>query len=161
VIECFKAQQKELLDLRQAGTGSIPSGAVMAFDLPTGCPFGWSGFERGISRTIIGASNVHGSNVNNFDRSGQPLRAYPYQSDGGEEKHVLTIPEMPSHDHGILLQPIDDLNRTDKYPGFTNVGRDSTKKSETWIMRYSESSGGGQPHNVMPPFIALFYCRKN
>jgi modulator of FtsH protease HflC len=25
----------------------------------------------------------------------------------------------------------------------------------------TEAVGGGQPHNIMPPFIALFYCKKD
>jgi hypothetical protein len=92
----------------------------------------------------------------------QRLPAHPYQSDGGEATHTLALAEMPSHDDGIMLLPIGDLNRTDKYPGVVNVGRDAARKNEYWtVVRYTETSGGGQAHNIMPPFIALYYCRRN
>ena len=64
--------------------GGVPPGAVLAFDLPSGCPAGWTSFQRGISRMIIGA-NTSGAAVSNQDRNGQPLMARAYQSDGGEE----------------------------------------------------------------------------
>ncbi len=143
--------------------GGVPQGAVMAFDLPNGCPHGWSMFERGLSRTIIGAALANTSTIPNVDANDQPLRPHPYQSTGGEEKHTLTVAEIPSHDHGFqILQHSEYLRENNRgYPGTDTVGRDPQRNNPNWPIRYTEAVGGGQPHNTMPPFIALFYCKKD
>jgi len=134
---------------------------VIAFDLPTGCPQGWSVFERGLSRTLVGATQTTIANVPNTDANQQRLSARPYLSTGGEEKHALTEPEMPSHSHGVQDVLHSDYQRGGGgYRGTDVVGQvpgDDPKGS----IRYTEAAGSGQPHNMMPPFIALFFCRKN
>jgi hypothetical protein len=142
--------------------GGVPPGAVMAFDIPTGCPQGWSTFERGISRTIVGASPLHTSDVPNSDMDGQRLPAHPYQSDGGEERHTLTIEEIPPHDHGIqIVQHSEYVRANNGYVGTDTVGRGAERTDPKWSVRYTEKAGGGRAHNLMPPFIALFYCKKD
>lgn len=74
---------------------------------------------------------------------------YEIGSSGGEEKHTLTIDEMPSHRHN--------------HQGFRNVG-DGSKKvmAETIISSdpvYTSSitnTGGNQPHNNMPPYLVVY-----
>lgn len=143
---------------------TIPAGAVMAFDLPTGCPVGWSTFQRGISRMIIGASatGLSVADVPNLDVNDQRLRPHSYQSTGGEEKHTLTVAELPPHSHGIqILQHSEYLRENRGYQGTDSVGRDAQQTDPKWAVRYTEIAGNGQAHNVMPPFIALFYCKKD
>jgi hypothetical protein len=146
------------------GPQGPPPGAVVAFDLPTGCPKGWSTFERGMSRTIIGTSGTGLSvfDVPNLDAHEHKLRAYAYQSTGGEEKHTFTIEELPPHDHGIPLLQHSEYVREKGYQGTDNVGLDASRTDPKWgVVRYTQMVGGGQPYNTMPPFIALFYCKKD
>jgi hypothetical protein len=142
--------------------GGVPRGAVLAIDLPGGCPHGWSMFGGGISRTIVGAVEVNTTNVANLDVNEKPLHARPYHLTGGEEKHTLTIAEIPSHDHGIqILQHSEYLRQNTGYPGTDTVGRDAQRNDPKWPVRYTDAVGEGKAYNVMPPFIALYYCRKD
>lgn len=78
-------------------------GAVVAFDLPDGCPDGWLPFEPGVSRVIVGAS---GGQVTEgpTTKDGVRLHARHYRDDGGEEAHFLTLAEIPPHKHGITFR---------------------------------------------------------
>lgn len=165
IIQCLKDQETEIATLKlkqgpkgdrgeQGATGPVgpagkkgdpgdpafvPAGVVVAFDSPNGCPRGWKEFEAARGRTILGAnaSRTHG------------YTARPFGNVGGEEEHLLTINEMPSHDHGGIW------GGDGKKAGMNN----SYAYHAQGYVRIS-SEGGGQPHNNMPPYIALYFCKK-
>ena len=64
----------------------VPSGAVMAFNLPK-CPDGWSPRKDFVGRTIIGSGNLN-------DKSTIGLGAK-----GGNETVELTEAQLPKHSH--------------------------------------------------------------
>lgn len=144
----------------------FPRGAVVAFDRSElnlnrdsdgACPEGWVLFRPAGGRFIVGA----GSHMN-ADPNGSPLSSYPTFSDspelatGGSERHTLTVAEMPSHEHRSSFGGADTavdiagLNSGVNWGIRRTIGPDSTS-----------SAGGGQPHNNMPPFIALYFCKKD
>lgn len=133
-------------------TRGVPTGAVMPFNLPNGCPEGWHPFQRGASRFIVGASKTHASAVPNEDSNGNNLRARPFLKDGGEEMHLLTRDEMPVHSH---TSPIGEF-RAMKYTDHGGIG-----VRDTELAVPSSPSGDSLPHNNMPPYIALFFCEKS
>lgn len=143
----------------------LPPGLVVAStiecrDIKGG---GWSNFDAAGGRFVIGAG-AHQQNIGvsksytAYTAEGAPPLAGWEKSTGGEEKHLLTIPEMPSHDHAnsphvFLLQ--SDGNDTigsdrDYSPGEPNLHTKGQIKPE----------GGNQPHNIIPPYVALYYCKK-
>lgn len=80
---------------------------------------------------------------------------------GGEEAHIVTVNEMPSHTHqaksitetGGSLSPKDAVwagnTSTDTYSSNINVLMNSSALSTT---------GGNQAHPNMQPYIVLNYC---
>jgi microcystin-dependent protein len=99
---------------------------------------------------------------------------------GGEEQHVLSVGELPSHDH--------TTGATDEYSGLTPLPLMSeynkvvrrTKTGEPRTASAADSSGSGQqldvisnaqlvinptgsntPHNNMPPYLAVRYIIKS
>lgn len=79
-------------------------------------------------------------------------------STGGEEVHTLTFNEMPSHGHDISATQIG-WNTTGVFAtnigagsGWDYLGRaDGSEKTRA----VAQNSGGGQPHNNMPPYLVI------
>jgi hypothetical protein len=157
---------KDNSNLRQrvgefSSDSSLPSGIVAAFDLPNGCPEGWAIFEPAISRVIVGAVGPSRSmQVPTSDMHGSRLSARQYRSDGGEEGHVLKLDELPKHSHSFRL-------------GMATAP--AQNESDQRLMRASDSARGGstltggtgpgdnlqgEPHENMPPYVALYFCMK-
>jgi microcystin-dependent protein len=87
------------------------------------------------------------------------MPAYNLGQSGGETAHKLTVSEMPAHSHAANA---DTSNGTSDSP----VGNVPAVNSEG-IMHYGStvngqmntaaigSTGGGQPHNIMQPYLAI------
>ena len=85
------------------------------------------------SRTIIGESD-----------------GYALGSTGGEEKHTLTVDEMPSHAHSLTFLNGQSLSYA--YPAASsNTGGELRSDASV------ANTGGSQPHNNMQPYIVMRY----
>ena len=124
---------------------SVPSGAVLAFHGE--CPNGsrWEPYQLGAGRFLLGA-----------DKTREDL---PLHKKDGHETHTLTVPEMPTHNHDndgkLLLVSVtgdgtaEGSDKKNAHIEF-NLGRG-----------YSMiEMGGGQPHNNMPPYLVVNFCKK-
>jgi microcystin-dependent protein len=90
----------------------------------------------------------------------------PIGKTGGEEKHTLTLSEMPEHSHAYT----DDTNAAGKFPevasGFPQVrtGFSPSKSSAEdagWGTVYdTEKKGGNASHENRPPYLVLAYIIK-
>src|SRR4051812_38368193 len=159
----LKNQVKTLIDAPSSGN-AFPKDTIVAFnskeninDWHRHCPDGWSPFDEARGRIIIGAGVPSNSEFKDWRRIGssdpiQLTTRKPFES-GGEENHIITVSEMPAHNHRVY-----------PHAGFPDPGSQVSGAhggDETTRVRYGETNfmGDGKPHNTMPPFIALYYCK--
>ncbi len=127
----------------------IPSGAVMAFNLATGCPKGWQLFTPSTGRVIVGAGSVE----DNRDMNDKLLTSRKLFENGGIE----TQNQVPRHSHSFTYQE-----------GSTKTiwgNRGDTGRKKRLLANFkktinTKSAGKTVADNNMPPFIALYYCQK-
>lgn len=121
--------------------GIIVASTVVCSALGTG----WIDYADGAGRFIIGAG--FGTDANGERRS------FRLEEKAGTYRHRLTIDEMPQHTHGIVRS--GDLNND----GYI-AGRGTVPHGNTQSFPQTTPTGGNQPHSIMPPYIALFWCKK-
>lgn len=120
---------------------TIPTGTVAAFNLAA-CPSGWIPAPYMSGRTAVGAG------------SGAGLTARAFGATGGEETHVQTLNELPSHSHYFGTYCSNEG---------TSHGFEAPTSYYPWVScggQWVSSSGLGQAFNVMMPWVALTYCQK-
>ncbi len=149
---------KVLIGQLGAVLSNPPSGAVLAFDISTekGCPNGWEPFQVAAGRMIVGA----GVN-NNTDSNGAALTDYPALQEGlagafgGEERTKLSVQQLPSHSHPILRT--DRKDGDGKFVNWASMGGPNNKSTG----QGTAAVGDNHAHNNMPPYIALYFCKKD
>ncbi len=126
---------------------------------------GWSTYTPATARVIVGAGDEfhpkHREWLMQLSTGGfepRELPDYRAESGGGELEVTLTEAEMPRHSHGHQ----DSFWDTDTQPP-----PKASLAGGTWGYEISTAdkstlpAGRGQPHNNMPPYIALYFCKKD
>ena len=85
---------------------------------------------------------------------------YAIKSTGGENKVTLTLNEVPPHYHYLNNNGNDDtrltMNAAHTGGNNYNVYMDSSSSTENGPYITTNYSGGGQSHNNMPKFYAVY-----
>lgn len=152
LVNCIHRLQEQVSEIKNSSNSAentnreelIPVGAVLPFDKDDGCPEGWSEFASAAGRVIIGVG------AGNFDSKNNLLTNRRFRDKGGQESVVLSRSQMPKHSHRF------GVNRGSDYQGVRLEDRHGAYGGVQ-----TEDAGGNQPHNNMPPYIALYYCKKN
>ena len=128
---------------------SVPIGGIIAYTgslnrLPSNFQLcdGTNGTPDLRGRVIIGTGTV-------FDEWGTVT--YKLGTIGGERLHKLTINEMPKHSHKTKIG--------DGYQGTGWIDQ-SGESYYGWLDNYIGATGGDQPHNVMQPYVALYWVMR-
>jgi microcystin-dependent protein len=159
-------------DMPADPVSAAPAGTVVAF-AGQSLPQGWLLCDgSAVSRNtypvlfgIVGTTYGEGDMVTTFNvpdlrgrttigtGQGGGLTNRTLAMTGGEEKHTLTVAEMPAHAHDEK-----GTNRLDVATGGGIHVQDVD--NETFAQFNTSTVGGGGSHNVMQPFMALQYIIK-
>ena len=74
---------------------------------------------------------------------------------GGESTHTLTVDEMPNHSH-VLGRPFYKFSEL-TYGLFGDVFKGELFQDAS---QTTSSTGGNQPHNNMPPYLAVYMWKR-
>jgi len=130
----------------RSSTASITTVALTHFNTPD-----LRGrFALGVNQTTL--ADLEGDATNQSAISG----IYPLGSEGGEERHILTAGEMPSHQHIIYGQ--DNNAQANGYS--SNEVAQVQNPADGGFQRLTSETGGNDPHNNMPPYLAVRYIIK-
>ena len=115
--------------------GSIYINAAVATNPGTLLGFGtWVAFGAG--RVIVGLNAAD----SDFDTA---------QETGGTKTHTLTIDEIPAHTHDVTMSTSDTDNN--------NLSEGDTSGTSSFT---TSSTGGGQAHNNLQPYIVAYMWRR-
>ena len=116
------------------------------------CPDGWEIFEQASGRFIVG-------------NDGRPeWRAIVDSGDlvfaiGGEEQVTLTEAQMPAHVHQTV-DAGDPISSAHVGGGIVERAHIGTRWEGNFFANNTFPRGGGQSHNNMPPYVALYWCTR-
>ena len=141
---------------------TVPDGAVVAFLHPCKKFDGWEDYADGAGKFLLGAGKgvlrPQGPHKPSLSQSEMSLSEIKFGDQGGQEAHTLTIDEIPGHNHangpGMYLVQITGGDTVRAQTDATGGEIDIRRGFEIKV------AGGGQPHNNMPPYIALHFCQK-
>ena len=85
--------------------------------------------------------------------------SYNAGSTGGEATHKLTVSEIPSHNH---VEMYGDRPWGDEFASGSSASTNVTKWSanETKKTNMTGSTGGGDAHNNMPPYLVVYMWKR-
>lgn len=141
------------------GYGTIPLGGIIMWSGAT-VPSGWALCDgttiNGYATPDLRGRFVLGSG------SGSGLTTRVLNTIDGAENHLLTLNEIPAHNHNLLstggnviLVGTADIGTTKPDDGGSG-GYGYEMPATTAV----QSAGGGQAHNIMPPFYVLSYIMR-
>ncbi len=179
VVTCLLSRIRELEAAIQSESTELPSAvfpsnAVVAFAMERPenivpgstsddpCPGGWTRYTEADGRFIVGV----GRHVENDPLGFELDQIEPFTEDG-HRQHRLSKAELAVHRHGsdgntVFWWYNSDRNGTHSVPLISSVH----DADNAWVQidassNVTSASEGGQPHNNMPPYIALYFCKKD
>ena len=119
---------------------------------------------------VSGVSNAVPDMRSNFPVGVDSL--IPLGSTGGEDRHTLTLDEIPTHGHDVAISDPGHLHSVDDPYGDRGLygdnvfainepsGSKNTSSAMTGITAFALDAGGGLEHNNIPPYVALNFIIK-
>jgi microcystin-dependent protein len=139
---------------------TLPPGTILSWrwnvDSSNPLPLGWAlcdgqnGTPDLRGRFVLGAGQ------------GNRLTNRVHEEQGGDETVTLDIGKIPSHDHKIprIKSNMTGNNYERWYPPQPGQNVNAIDYNNMDNFYLSKTTGGGQPHNNMPPYYVLVYIMK-
>ena len=87
--------------------------------------------------------------------------SYPAGSQGGEAEHTLTEDEIAPHKHAMAYGPESSASSTGFPYGIAAGSATNSAGGRGYASNLGTfSAGGGQPHNNMPPYLAVYIWKR-
>ena len=143
-ITFAQANAMDAAAAREVGSAEdiLPCGSVIMWypaEKEASLPDGWAVLDHMPGRFPVGFEG-HFGNANIGDM-------------GGEEKHTLTLEEMPSHRHNYSIAQHASPKNPNGYYHSTFTFGDNNQYSTSY-------TGGNQAHENRPPYFALYILKK-
>ena len=133
-----------------SGYGSVPVGTIVLWSgSANNIPDGWH-----LCNGADGTPDLRGRFVVGHDPRDSD---YAVKKTGGEPTHRLTVDEMPSHRHSYTFKGADLDGSWDGDNYFYDASNHYDGNGNT---RYTDYTGGSQPHENRPPYYALCYIMR-
>ena len=86
---------------------------------------------------------------------------YPAGHTGGEEQHLLTVEEMPSHNHSLAYGPNSSASITGFPYGITLDSATNSAGGRGFMENLGTfGAGSGWAHNNMPPYLCVYIWKR-
>jgi microcystin-dependent protein len=92
---------------------------------------------------------------------GPGLGSYSLGEVGGVEAVTLGVGQLPAHNHGVnASSSATSKNPNNAVPGYTSGGSsyDTGSPNEQMAASMIGNTGGSQPHENRPPYLAMSWC---
>ena len=131
--------------------GTAPLGAIVIWSgAANRIPDGWW-----LCDGSNGTPDLRGRFVVGYDERDADYR--PVGKTGGEKTHKLTSDQMPSHNHSYTFKGADLNLDWDNDNYFYDASNHYDSNGNT---KYTDYTGGDQPHENRPPYFALCYIMR-
>jgi microcystin-dependent protein len=115
----------------------------------------------GDGRTTFGLPDLRGRvAIHNGGSTGPGLSPRPLGGKSGEERHQLTVAEVPPHTHTVSasdLTPQEDDPAGNVWANSDDKSGYSSTVDGTMHTSAVSSAGGGQAHENMQPFLGVYH----
>jgi len=160
-LEEYRSRQISIDDTSVSGAentiSSVPSGAVMAFDLGGNCPAGWTLWKPAAGRVVIGSGSLDNINYKTRDYGGNNnLVITPKNIERGRTvisglalkiKEDKTAPYVMVADTSVVTKKcIDREEHCTRYP------------PRPYTIDFGEEKA--DPADNRQPYVVLTYCKK-